>query len=230
MRLLAIFLFIGLMSFQASAQSPDEDQLGAWYMLFVQKKFNNSQFGLQGDYQFRFWNAGSDLEQVLLRTGVTYTPKNADILLTVGYAHITTGEFGEGRGTSVENRIYQEALFSQKIGKRFLLTHRLRSEQRFVENQDFRTRYRYNLFVNVPLNNTKLVKNTVYLALYNEIFINGETDIGDDRRVQLFDRNRTYLGIGYNILDNIRIQGGWMRQTTANWVKGQAQLSGHFSF
>lgn len=224
------FILMAL-SINVSAQSgPDEDQLGAWYMYFFNKKFGDSQFGIQGDYQFRFWDLGSDLEQILLRTGATYRPKNADILFTLGYANITTGTFGESDDNFVENRIYQEALFTQKIGSRFLLTHRLRYEQRWVEDQDFRTRYRYNLFLNVPFNNTELSKNTVYLALYNEIFINGQREIGDDRTVEYFDRNRTYLGMGYGLRDNLRMQVGWMKQTTANWSKGQLQLSLHHNF
>lgn len=213
-----------------SQGGPDEDQLGAWYMYFFNKQFKNSQFGLQGDYQFRFWDAGSDLEQILLRTGTTYRPKDADILFTLGYANITTGTFGESSGTSTEHRIYQEALFSRKIGSRFLLTHRIRFEQRWVEGQDFRTRYRYNLFLNVPLNDTKLDRGVVYLALYNEIFINGQTDIGEGRSVEHFDRNRTYLGTGYGLRKNLRLQVGWMRQTTSNWAKNQAQFSLHHSF
>jgi len=223
-----LFLALGLSTMAQTG--PDEDQLGAWYMYFFNKKFGDSRFGIQGDYQFRFWNLTSDLEQILLRTGATYRPKNADILFTLGYANITTGTFGESDATFIENRMYQEALLSQKIGSRFLLTHRFRYEQRWVENQDFRTRYRYNLFLNVPFNNTQLGKNTVYLALYNEIFINGQLQIGEDRRVEYFDRNRTYLGVGYSITNNLRIQGGWMKQTTANWSKGQSQLSIHHSF
>ncbi|MEM8893830.1 MAG: DUF2490 domain-containing protein [Bacteroidota bacterium] len=199
-------------------------------MYFFNTQFKNSQFGVQGDYQFRFWNFGSDLEQILLRTGITYRPENANILFTLGYGNITTGTFGESTNTVSESRIYQEALFPQKIGSRFLLTHRIRFEQRWVEDQDFRTRYRYNLFLNVPFNDTELDKGVVYAALYNEIFINGQTDIGDGRAVQFFDRNRTYLGIGYGILKNIRMQLGWMRQTTVNWAKNQAQLSLHHSF
>ncbi len=209
---------------------PDESQPGAWYMYFFNKSFGESRFGIQGDYQFRFWDLGKDLEQILLRTGATYRPKNADIMFTLGYANITTGNFGESRTTTGENRIYQEALFSQKLGRRFLLTHRIRYEQRFVEDQDFRTRYRYNFFINVPFNDTKLAKGVVYLALYNEIFINGQTSIGEGRSVQYFDRNRTYTGIGYGILNNLRTQVGWMKQTTASWSKGQFQLSLHHSF
>lgn len=213
-----------------SQSNLDEDQLGAWYMYFFTKKFENSQFGIQGDYQFRSWNLGSDKEQLLLRTGLTYKPKNAEITFTGGYAYISTGSFGEGGDDVQEHRIYQEALFPQKIGARFYLTHRIRYEQRWVENQDFRTRFRYNLFLNIPLNRSKIEKRALYLALYNEIFINGELEIGDGRTVPYFDRNRTYLGLGFGVLDNLRIQTGWMKQTTNEWVKGQLQFSVHHNF
>ncbi|MDX1409998.1 MAG: DUF2490 domain-containing protein, partial [Saprospiraceae bacterium] len=180
-----------------------------------------------GDYQFRYWNFGSDLEQILLRTGVTYSPRGADIQFTLGYGNITSGAFGDSDAKITEHRVYQEALFSQTLGARFYLTHRLRFEQRWVEDQDFRTRYRYNLFVNVPLNTNSMAAGALYLVLYNELFINGQTEIGAERTVQLFDRNRTYLGLGYFISDNLRVQGGWMKQTTANWAKKQAQISLH---
>lgn len=232
MKKIFVLIVVTLFGCSAWAQSgPDEDQLGIWYMYFVQKRFKDSQWGVQGDYQFRFWNTGtSDLEQILLRTGVTYRPKSEDIMFTLGYAYIGTGAFGESDEMTPENRVYQEALFSQKIASRFHLTHRIRFEQRWVESQDFRTRYRYNLFLNIPLNKTSLEKNAIYLALYNEIFINGQTDIGDGRSVQYFDRNRTYLGLGYGIAKSSRVQLGWMKQTTANWAKGQLQVSLHQSF
>ena len=54
--------------FLGYSQSIDEEQPGAWYMYFVNKRFEGSRFGVQGDYQFRFWNLGGDLEQMLLRT------------------------------------------------------------------------------------------------------------------------------------------------------------------
>jgi hypothetical protein len=82
----------------------------------------------------------------------------------------------------------------------------------------------------VVLNKKALEKGAVYLALYNEIFINGETEIGDGRSVDFFDRNRTYLGLGYTLSKSSRVQMGWMNQTTANWAKGQLQFSLHQSF
>ena len=219
--------FFSLFCLTSEAQEPDEDQLGAWYMYFFNKRFQESPLGIQGDYQFRYWNLGSDLEQLLLRTGITYTPKTANITFTLGYAYIGTGAFGESDAQVAEHRVYQEALMPQKLGSRVWLTHRFRYEQRWVSGQDFRTRYRYNLFINVPLNKKELMAKTLYVALYNELFINGQRSIGGGRKVALFDRNRTYTGLGYGLRSNLRLQLGWMKQITDSWSKGQAQVSLH---
>jgi hypothetical protein len=224
--------FLSGLFFTVSAVSQiDEDQTGAWYMYFYNHQFKDSQWGIQGDFQYRDWQLLGDTEQLLLRSGVTYTPKDSGIMFTLGAANITSGTFGDSDDTSNENRIYQEALIPQKIGSRFLITHRFRYEQRFVENQDFRTRYRYNLFVNVPFNSTSLsTPKTIYGAFYNELFMNGERNIGDNRQVALFDRNRTYLGLGYVLNKKVRFQLGWMNQTTDNWSKPQLQFSMHHNF
>ncbi|RMB58598.1 DUF2490 domain-containing protein [Dokdonia sinensis] len=229
MRKILLLLLLFLMIGQVKAQV-DQSQTGAWYMYFFNKQFDNNQFGIQGDVQYRNWNLGGDLEQLLIRTGLTYTPEKSNVLLTLGYANITSGAFGESDNRTSENRIYQEALLPHKVGSRILLTHRFRYEQRFVEDQDFRTRYRYNLFLNIPLNSEALDKNTFYAALYNEIFINSQTDIGDNREVQIFDRNRTYLGAGYVIKQGMRVQLGWMHQESVNIGKGQLQFSFHHNF
>lgn len=227
---LKLSLLLILVSVSLSTAQIDQSKTGAWYMYFFNTQFKNSQFGLQGDLQYRNWNTIGDLEQLLIRTGVTYTPKDVNVLFTLGIANITTGDFGDSNATTGETRFYQEALFPQKLGNRVYLNHRFRYEQRFVDHQDFRTRYRYNLFINLPVNKTSLEKNAVYVALYNEIFINGETNIGDNRSVELFDRNRTYLGLGYVLKPSQRIQLGWMNQKTVLWGKGQLQLSFHHKF
>ena len=207
----------------------DEDQLGAWYMYFWSLDFNESRLGLQGDAQFRNWNLLGDMEQLLLRAGLTYRPANSPAKLTVGYAFIATGEFGESQEINPENRIYQEAFIPHRVGKRVLLAHRYRYEQRFVQGQDFRTRYRYNFFLTVPFNRTDLKKGAVYLALYNELFINGQRDIGNGNQVQIFDRNRFYSALGYSLSDGLRTQLGVMVQTTNSISKTQLQISLHHS-
>lgn len=226
-RIFLIILFaLFLLPEQTNAQV-NEDKLGAWYMYFWNTTFKESRFGLQGDVQYRNWNVIGDLEQLLLRGGLTYSPAEMDIKFTLGYGHITSGTFGESNSTSPESRIYQEALLPHKLNDRFQLVHRFRYEQRWVESQDLRTRFRYALFLNIPLNQPNLNRNSFYLAFYNELFINGERSIGNGRNVELFDRNRFYSGVGYGITDALRLQLGFMEQTTDAYSKGQLQLSLH---
>ena len=205
----------------------DEDELGAWYMYFFNTTFKESSWGVQGDIQYRNWNLGGDLEQLLLRGGLTFKPKNADIKFTLGYGNVTTGAFGSDKSTKAESRIYQEALFPVQFGNRIYTNHRFRFEQRFVENQDFRTRYRYNLLLNIPLNRAAMDEKTVYLAFYNELFINAQRNIGNGNSVEIFDRNRFYGAVGYMIKKGLKIQAGIMNQTTDAWSKNQLQLSFH---
>lgn len=222
-------LFLSLISGQLVAQL-NEDKIGAWYMYFFNSKINEGPWGFQGDVQYRNWNTVGDLEQLLLRGGLTYSPQNSIVKLTLGYGNITTGAYGESHATTGESRVYQEALLPSSLGWRLFAVHRFRYEQRWVENQDFRTRFRYNLFLNVPINNSKIIEKTAYLALYNELFINGQRNIGDGSTTELFDRNRFYLGVGYMVNPQIKIQAGYMNQTTNNWSKNQLQLSLHHNF
>jgi len=208
----------------------NEDKLGAWYMYFFNTTFKESPWGIQGDIQVRNWNLGGDLEQLLLRGGLTFKPQSADIKFTLGYGNVTTGAYGTDNSTTTENRIYQEALFPVQLGNRVYTKHRFRLEQRFVENLDFRTRYRYNLFINIPLNKVVMDKNTIYLASYNELFINGQRNIGNGNTVEIFDRNRFYIAMGYIIKKGLNLQLGVMNQTTDNWSKNQFQISFHHTF
>jgi len=215
----------------ARAQTPvDWDQLGAWYMLFWSTRFDDSSLGLQGDVQHRNWNMGTDLEQLLIRGGLTYSLPESPVLLTGGVAHITSGAFGDSDETSAERRVYQEALVSQAFGRVVFLRHRYRYEQRWVDGQDFRTRFRYALFGDVALNGRGTGSGSIYLALYNEVFLNGELGIGSGRTVERFDRNRFYTALGFGVSDRSRVQAGYMIQTVSGGSKGQVQVSLHASF
>jgi hypothetical protein len=228
--LLLLLTTLALAPAEARSQEVDTDQTGAWYMLFWTAGLGDSPWGFQGDVQWRNWDLGGDLEQLLLRGGLTYQPESLPLLLTAGAAHVTSGEFGEGDETSTEARVYQEALLRQPLGSFAFLRHRYRFEQRWVEGQDFRTRFRYALFVDVPLNGRGTGQGAIYLALYDEVFINGELSIGDNRVVQRFDRNRLYGALGYGLSDRYKLQGGYMLQTLTNGSKGQIQLSLHAAF
>jgi len=221
---LTILLGLGLVSGPLRAQI-DESQTGAWYMYFFNAPFASSRWGITGDAQYRSWDFGGDLQQALLRSGVTWRTKDADAIFTLGYAYVVAGEFGSDSAKFVENRTYQDALLPQKIGERFYIRHRFRFEQRWIEDQDFRTRYRYTFFMDVPLNQTDLNKGAWYLSFFDEIFLNGQRDIGDDRTVEVFDQNWLYGAIGYSPADSLRLQAGYMHIYANAFQKGQIMLS-----
>jgi hypothetical protein len=221
---------ITLLVAEGSAASDIEDELGAWYMTFFGKQWADSHWGFQGDIQYRSWDHGDDLEQLLLRGGITFSPQSSDALFTLGVAKITSGEFGPSRQTQSENRVYQEALLPQQIGKKLWLRHRFRLEQRWVDGQDFRTRFRYALFVTIPLNSTVVAEGSWYLSLYDELFVNGQRHIGGGREVDYYDRNRLYGGIGYAFSNRTQVQFGYMQQHSNFFSKGQLQFSLHHRF
>jgi hypothetical protein len=202
----------------------DESELGAWYMYMWTSEFDQSRYGLQGDIQYRNWDAIRDLEQLLIRGGATWSPEGRREKYTLGYAYVASGAYGKSSATSNESRIYQEALIPRLVGRKFYLTHRFRLEQRWIEGQDFRSRLRYFFALNVPFNKQTLGQGALYLSFYNELFVNLERDIGDSRRVDAFDRNRTYLALGYGLTNGLRFQMGYMYQKTETIGKGQLQF------
>ena len=221
-----LFLWIGIIFFAFDAQSQvDEHQYGGWYMYNWRVDFDKNPFGLAGSIQDRNWNIIGDMEQLFLQAGLTYKLEKANVKLTAGYYFIQSGEFGSGTNTSNQSVIYEDILLPQLVGSRIYLTHRFRYEQRFINNQNFRTRYRYNLFMNIPLNHQKIEAKTIYLAFSNEIFINGQKEIGNGKTVEFFDRNRFYTAVGYCFNNHIKIQIGTMRQTTNTVDKYQLQVS-----
>lgn len=206
----------------------DPDEMGAWYLYIINTRFKkDSLWGVQGDIQHRNYNIIGDLQQLLIRGGITYMPKESPLKLTFGYAHISNGTPGDSKESSIESRFYQETSFPIKLARGLYSNHRFRYEIRFMENQDFRTRYRYGVFLNIPLKKIVMEPKTLYLSFYNEIFINGQRKIGDGKTVAFFDLNRLYGAFGYVFRKGLKMQFGMMRQTTNSFGKNQLQLSLH---
>lgn len=227
-QILAVFPML-LLAAQPSQAQVNEDRLGAWYMYLWNHDRSDSRFGFQGDVQYRNWDLLGDMEQLLIRGGLTWRPQDSPVKLTLGMAHITTGEYGSRSNNVEEIRLYQEALVPQRIGRAHL-SHRLRLEQRDVDGQSMRNRFRYFLGLNYPLNRESLSEGAIYLSVYNELFVNLEKDIGGGRRVDRYDRNRAYAAVGYALSDSIRLQFGYMHQDTKPWDKGQLQFNVFHNF
>lgn len=149
----------------------------------------------------------NELEQLLLRTGINYKVRDG-LVVTGGYANITNHTYNSSRiGPEVmEHRIWQQLIAINYFGKT-KFEHRFRYEQRWIED-DFKTRYRYRGMLFHPLNSERIKAGTLYLGIYNELFLqpSGTT----------FDRNRFYTGLGYKYAPNIQFQLGYLLQTVGD--------------
>lgn len=82
---LLLFVSFCIFSFPAALQAQvDQGQTGAWYMYMWSHENSETGFGLQGDIQHRNWDLGGDLEQLLIRGGLTWRPENSLFKYTLG--------------------------------------------------------------------------------------------------------------------------------------------------
>lgn len=179
-----------------------DSDFGNW-LIYIGNKKLNSKWNIHNEVQYRNYNAIGDLEQLLLRTGMGYTFNEGKNNVMFGYGYILSENYVMDTDNKIsvnEHRVFQQFTSNQKIGA-IKLNHRYRFEQRFVE-ADFKLRFRYFLALNIPI--SKKESNNYYISTYNEIFLNTKTSI--------FDRNRLYGGIGYNLNSNIRLEVGYMNQ------------------
>ena len=144
------FLFGGLCA--------QESTFGNWLIYFGNKQID-TRWNIHNEVQYRTYDWGGDLEQLMLRTGLGYnlTEKNNNLLL--GYGYILSENYSDRSEDKIsvnEHRIFQQFITRHAIGS-ISVQHRYRFEQRFIED-DYRMRLRYFLAINVPLSKRGLVK------------------------------------------------------------------------
>ncbi|TGE23961.1 DUF2490 domain-containing protein [Hymenobacter aquaticus] len=140
-----------------------------------------------------------------LKGGVSYDlDKNFTVLLGTG----RYSTFDEPGPRTLEKRLWQQLVLSQYMD-RLKIEHRYRVEQRWLHYQAedstaFRQRLRYRLNAFLPLNHKTVTEKTVFLSVYDEVFLNP--------RGPVFERNRFYTGLGYQFNRHLNVQLGWVRQ------------------
>ncbi len=218
-KLLIIGLLIGFFSTNSTAQESD---LGNW-LIYIGSKKINSKFNWHHEVQYRNYNAIGDLEQLLLRTGIGYnlSENNNNLLLGYGFIHSQNYINNEDKVNVNEHRIFQQFVTKQSFS-RVKVQHRYRFEQRFIEDADFRLRFRYFLSLNIGLNNKDITDNTWYASVYNEIFINNNQTV--------FDRNRLYVGLGYKLNKFAKFEIGYMNQFLNNANRDQVNFITFLNF
>lgn len=85
---------------------------------------------------------------------------------------------------------------------RIKFEHRYRAEQRF--GSTYRNRFRYRVSISIPINKQKIEEKTFYLSVSNELFLGDEAPF--------FQRNRFFMGFGYEVTPFLATQIGWLNQ------------------
>lgn len=217
-KIAALVFFLMLPLFATSQDS----NFGNW-LIYIGNKKLKSKWNIHSEVQYRNYNAIGDLEQLLLRTGVGYnlTENNNNLLL--GYGYILSENYiadSDEKASVNEHRIFQQFSTSQKF-KFLKLNHRYRFEQRFVED-NFKLRFRYFLGLQIPFVKVKDKQSSYYFSAYNEIFLNSKTAI--------FDRNRLYAGLGFNLNKNARFEVGYMNQFFESTSRDQLNIITFITF
>ena len=181
-----------------------ESDFGNW-LIYIGNKKLNSKWNIHNEVQYRNYDVVGDLEQLLLRTGLGYNISDNNHNVLLGYGYILSGNYVPQTEDKVfvnEHRIFQQFISKDHIGI-VSLTHRYRFEQRFIEG-DYKMRLRYFLAAKLPLIKAENSRSMLYLSAYNEVFLNTKS--------AFFDRNRVYVGVGYQLNKQTRIEAGYMNQ------------------
>jgi len=215
-----LWLLCGIIFMMPPLLSAQESNLGNWMLLFGNKKINEK-LNWHHELQYRNYDAISDLEQLLLRTGIGYKiADNTNLLLGYGFIRSENYDQPDSKFVVSEHRIFQQLITKQIIHK-LRLQHRYRFEQRLVED-NFRLRFRYFLGLAYPLWKDEASPKELYFSMYNEIFLNTKRDV--------FDRNRLYSGLGYRLNETFRFEFGYMNQFLNAGNRDQLNLVCFFSW
>lgn len=210
-KILLIILFAG-----GSAKA--QTQFMGWGATFINYKAGEK-FGLYFDAQYRSTDQLQQLNQLLLRPGISFYLSPA-FTFTSGYAFIPQERISNGvTGYLPEHRIWEQLVFTHKVkAVRATVGHRARLEQRFIprhhaegnslvrDGHRVAGRLRYFARGVAPLGSKP--DKGMFAAIQNEIFFH--TANGGS-----FDQNRAYVAAGYRINRQLDLEMGYMNQYIA---------------
>jgi hypothetical protein len=197
---------------------------GTWFITNVEYEFAKNFIGYF-ELQARTQKPFQKIFYSEIKGGVNYRI-NKNFSTFAGFGNYRTypwDDLDAGVKTN-EFRIWEQFVISQPLG-RLKFEHRFRAEQAWL-NKKYRNRFRYRINLIIPLNKSKVEKNTVFISMFNEIFL---TD-----KAPYFMRNRVYAGFGYQVTDFLTVQTGWVNQfnytLTSAGAKNNILFSVNFRF
>lgn len=218
-----IFIFFCLIAVISNAQNTrltDRNTIG-WFSQFTTLRFSPKWSG-HLEYQWRRDELVRSWQQSLFRTGVNYQV-NPRLSLRAGYAWIETFPYGDiplqAAGKQFpEHRAFQMLTLNDQLN-RIEMSHRLMLEQRWIgrytnpalskpDDFMFLNRLRYMYRMQWAIGKKKIVDNTPYAALYDEMLIGFGKNVNEN----VFDQNRLGVLLGYRVNKKFRAEAGFIQQ------------------
>ncbi|MEO9802242.1 MAG: DUF2490 domain-containing protein [Reichenbachiella sp.] len=200
-------------SYQPPAEKEKITSTGAWFGFYTKYHFNDK-WAYYGEYHVRRRNGFDDMAQIYLRFGVTYSlAKYADLTVGVVNPYYWAPDQDDPNLDKVvpQFRTWEQLVFGTPFDH-IKMYHQIRLEQRYKRDYEkgsgfeLTHRFRYKLTLYVPLNKPAFENHTLFLSLYNEIFIQaGKTVIYNH-----LEDNRAFAGLGYNLSEQVQVQAGYM--------------------
>ena len=194
-----IAIFIYLLTVQAIGQNG----IGSWNTINLNMKIN-PKINIFTEAQLRSLSFFNEFHYYEYKAGLAYK-LNSNFSITSGIGSYNTFSEGGNFELPSQNREIRTWLqFNMKNPLEYLtFEHRYRAEQRF-SSKGYKNRYRYRLAATIPLNGKKNEPKSLYAVVWDEIFF---TD-----KEPYFERNRLFVGGGYEFNKNVAIQMGYIYQ------------------
>lgn len=178
-----------------------QNELGTWSTTNINLKINDK-WQVFAESQLRSLKFYDNFHYYEVKTGITYKIK-PNFYVNSGFGNYNTyGENGDF-ATPIkqkEIRTWIQLVFKNPFN--FMsVEHRYRAEQRYT-NLGYRNRFRYRLSAKVPIFKGK--EKEYFLLGWNELFFTNNEPF--------FERNRLFLGGGFDINKNLAIQTGYIYQ------------------
>jgi hypothetical protein len=221
-----LFLFAALilsaqLLFGQSAERETVTQSIQWFAITSNLKMTDRlTFMVEG--QFRQAD-DFDAMQYQARTALDIKLNDHFTIAPLGYVYTWNYKYGKQPAAfeNNEHRTWQQVFYKHNLG-RLKVDHRLRLEQRFIQQHHVTTdgdivddgyslhqhRLRYRLMARIPLNKSAIGPGTYFAGFYDEIFFSW----GENVTYHKADQNRIFAGAGYQFDERLSLQGGFLYQ------------------
>lgn len=191
---LLLFIFYNTFSYS-------QNELGTWSTTNINLKINDK-WQVFAESQLRSLKFYNNFHYYEVKTGITYKIK-PNFYVNSGFGNYNTYSENGDFATPIkqkEIRTWIQLVFKNPFN--FMsVEHRYRAEQRFT-NLGYRNRFRYRLSTKFPIFKSK--EKEYFLLGWNELFFTNNEPF--------FERNRLFLGGGFDINKNLAIQTGYIYQ------------------